>query len=62
MNSEYSDDFYVTGKGCMSIFVMKKEYVQRFSMSGPNYNDYSAPFNFTPDQILVERLKKRLRL
>jgi hypothetical protein len=39
---------------------MVKEMVQNqtFSMSGPNYNDYSAPFNFTPDQILVERLKK----
>lgn len=61
MNSEYSDDFYVTGKGCMSTICdneTKANSYQTFSMSGPNYNDYSAPFNFTPDQILVERLKK----
>ncbi len=61
MNSEYSDDFYVTGKGCMSTICdneTKASSYQTFSMSGPNYNDYSAPFNFTPDQILVERLKK----
>ncbi|BAP33365.1 initiator RepB protein [Chryseobacterium sp. StRB126] len=61
MNSEYSKDFYVTGKKLVNTVLEGKEYGTEkdfLSISGPNYNDYSAPFNFTADQALVERLKK----
>ncbi|MDY0931043.1 hypothetical protein [Chryseobacterium sp. CFBP8996] len=61
MNSEYSEDFYVTGKGCLTTLCDKESNAasyEAFSVSGPNYSNYSAPFNFTPDQSLVERLKK----
>ena len=61
MNNEYSKDFYVTGKGLLTTVLDGKEYGSKegfVSISGPNYNDYAAPFNFTPDQPLVDRLKK----
>jgi hypothetical protein len=61
MSSEYSKDFYVTGKKLVNIVLEGKEYgIEKdfLSISGPNYNDYSAPFTFTTDQALVERLKK----
>lgn len=63
MNDEYSKDFYVSGKQitfvhCDGTKPGVGEYKEYLSISGPNYNDYSAPFNFTPDQALVERLKK----
>jgi hypothetical protein len=64
MNSEYSDDFYVTGKGCMTTLCDNEsnaDSYQAFSISGPNYDKYSAPFNITPDQSLVERLKKAVK-
>jgi len=62
MNSVYANDFFVSGKGVITAIcdddaksTSNYEYV---SISGPNYEDYSAPFNFTADQALVERLKK----
>lgn len=62
MSSEYSKDFYVTGKDFYLVecdnLEKRKENNQELSISGPNYNDYGAPFNFTPDQSLVERLRK----
>ncbi|WP_123947302.1 hypothetical protein [Chryseobacterium pennae] len=61
MNDEYSKDFYVTGKKLVNTVLEANEYgtEQDFlSISGPNYNDYAAPFSFTADQALVERLKK----
>lgn len=62
MSNEYSDDFYVTGKNfnlsvCDDEAKTTSNY-QQLSISGPNYNNYGAPFNFTPDQALVDRLKK----
>lgn len=61
MNNEYSKDFYVTGKKLVNTVLEGKEYGTEkdfLSISGPNYSDYTAPFNFTADQALVERLKK----
>ncbi|MBC5836190.1 hypothetical protein G6N05_14855 [Flavobacterium sp. F372] len=61
MNNEYSKDFYISGKGLVNTVLEGKEYgtlIDFLSISGPNYNDYAAPFNFTPDQALVDRLKK----
>lgn len=62
MSSEYASDFFVSGKGIMTTLcddeAKTTSYPEYFSVSGPNYKDYSAPFNFTPDQALVERLKK----
>ncbi|WP_343662600.1 hypothetical protein [Chryseobacterium mucoviscidosis] len=61
MNNEYSKDFYVTGKKLVNTVLEGKQYGTEkdfLSISGPNYDDYTAPFNFTADQALVERLKK----
>ena len=61
MNNVFAQDFYVTGKKIVKTVLEGKEYGSTYdylSVSGPNYEDYSAPFNFTPDQSLVERLKK----
>lgn len=62
MSSEYASDFFVSGKSIITSLcdddaktTSLYEYV---SISGPNYEDHSAPFNFTADQALVERLKK----
>ncbi|WP_375182220.1 hypothetical protein [Chryseobacterium sp.] len=62
MSSEYSEDFYISGKGSNTVTCDDEaktvSYYQDISISGPNYNNYGAPFNFTPDQALVDRLKK----
>lgn len=63
MNSEYSADFFVSGKNltfvhCDNDKPDQGSYKEYLSISGPNYKDYTAPFNFTPDATLVERLKK----
>jgi hypothetical protein len=60
MSNEYSNDFYISGKefNNASCTDGKKRVYDFLSISGPDYNDYGAPFNFTPDQSLVERLKK----
>ena len=60
ISNEYSNDFYISGKEFNNAsWTDGKNRVYDFlSISGPNYNDYGAPFNFTPDQSLVERLKK----
>ena len=60
MNSTYSNDFYITGKKVLQTALEGSQYAEysdNISISGPNYADYSEPFNFTPDQALVERLK-----
>ncbi|MCS3530541.1 5'-3' exonuclease [Chryseobacterium sp. JUb7] len=63
MNSEYSDDFYIQGR--QLIYVQcdydkagQGNFYNNLSISGPNYNNYRTPFSFTPDQALVDRLKK----
>lgn len=60
MSPEYSKDFYISGKDFNNASCTDgKNLVYQFlSISGPNYNNYGAPFNFTPDQSLVDRLKK----
>ena len=62
MSSEYATDVFVSGKGIVSTLcddeAKTTSFPEYISISGPNYEDYSAPFNFTPDQALVERLKK----
>lgn len=62
MSNEYSEDFYIMGKDlikseCDNVEETKSNN-QEVSISGPNYDGYSAPFNFTPDQALVARLRK----
>ncbi len=62
LSNEYSDDFFMSGKNlgstkCSDESTNQFEYM---SIAGPNYEDYSAPFNFTPDQTLVERMRKAL--
>lgn len=63
MSNEYSDDFYITGKNLFSgDCTNKKKYDgQELSISGPNFNGYNPPFNFTPDQPLVDRLRKAFK-
>lgn len=58
--SEYSDDYYVKGSGMIYVEWGKKskEYQNELSIGGPNYNDYSNPFDFKNDDALLERLKK----
>lgn len=60
MSNEYSSDFYISGKGFEKASCTNDEndIYDFLSISGPNFNKYGAPFNFTPDQSLVERLKK----
>jgi len=60
MSNEYSKDFYISGKEFNSANCTdgKNRTYDFLSISGPNFNDYGAPFNFTPDQSLVERLRK----
>ncbi|WP_234108593.1 MULTISPECIES: hypothetical protein [Chryseobacterium] len=63
MSEEYASDFYIYGKNLLKVNWtvngkpdnQSDEYV---SISGPNYNDYPAPFGFKMDKILVERLRK----
>lgn len=63
MNDEYSKDFYIQGR--QLIYVQcdydkagQGNFYNNLSMSGPNYNNYRTAFSFTPDQALVDRLKK----
>lgn len=63
VNNEYSKDFYVSGTQMVFIhhhYDKSGEGVSGnyLSISGPNYNNYLTAFSFTPDQALVERLKK----
>lgn len=60
LSNEYSDDFFMSGKqlGSAKCGDGSSNQFEYMSIAGPNYNDYSAPFNLTPDQTLVERLKK----
>ncbi len=63
LSNEYSDDFFLSGKKSAHTKCPGEDYGTDFeyvSVAGPNYNDYSAPFNFTPDQTLVERMRKAL--
>lgn len=62
-SSEYSNDFYVKGS-VIKYTDFGKEFNFRnisnneISIAGPNYNNYTQPFNFKNDDALVERLKK----
>lgn len=60
MSPEYSNDFFISGKGFNNVNCTDgtNNTYEFLSISGQNYNNYGAPFNFTPDQSLVERLKK----
>jgi len=63
MNSEYSEDFYVSGYKLVYIQHHydkpgKGDFHSNLKISGPNYNGYLGSFYFTPDQALVDRLKK----
>lgn len=63
MTDEYSSDFFISGKQILNIKWTeagkeKTNSIDNLSISGSNYNDYQSFFNFTPDQALVERLKK----
>ena len=60
MSPEYSNDFFISGKEFNKANCSdgKNSVYEFLSISGQNYNNYGAPFNFTPDQSLVERLKK----
>ncbi|WP_131724303.1 hypothetical protein [Chryseobacterium indologenes] len=60
---EYSSDFYVKGSGltytaCDKGYEHYNKSKNELSIGGPNYNDYSEPFDFKNDNSLVERLKK----
>ncbi|GAA4166233.1 hypothetical protein GCM10022217_39680 [Chryseobacterium ginsenosidimutans] len=62
-SSEYSADFYVKGTGivrtaCEKGYEARGGNYNELSIGGPNYNDYSDPFEFKNDNSLVERLKK----
>lgn len=62
ISNEYSNDFYVAGKALQSTSCPDRRdwsgVYENISISGPNYNEYHIFFNFTPNQALVERLKK----
>lgn len=60
MSPEYSNDFFISGKEFNKANCSdgKNSVYEFLSISGQNYNNYGAPFNFTPDQSLVDRLKK----
>lgn len=63
LSNEYSEDFFISGKGMGLTTCVKDTKPNTFeyiSIAGPNYNDYSAPFNFNTDQDLVERMRKAL--
>lgn len=63
MSNEYSDDVFISGKSLNPSQCTGEqnptiyEYV---SISGPDYNEYGAPFDFTTDKSLSERMKKAL--
>ncbi|MCD1118460.1 hypothetical protein [Chryseobacterium turcicum] len=62
VSNEYSSDFVVSGTKLWSAEKSNDpgslSYGQNQFISGPNYEDRDILFNFTPDQALVERLKK----
>lgn len=63
LSNEYSEDFFMSGKGMgvtTCVQDTKPNHFEYISIAGPNYKDYSSPFNFTPDQTLVERMRKAL--
>jgi len=63
LSNEYSEDFFMSGKSMgltTCVQDTKPNVFEYISIAGPNYKDYSSPFNFTPDQTLVERMRKAL--
>lgn len=63
LSNEYSEDFFISGKQ-MGVTTCVKDsapsYFEYISIAGPNYNDYSTPFNFNTDKALQERMRKAL--
>jgi hypothetical protein len=62
ISSEYSDDFFVSGKRLVVVTYLEngKEYSadEFVSIGGDNYNKYRDNFNFKTDTALLERLRK----
>lgn len=63
MGDEYTDDLYISGRGLIYVECDYDRAGQgnsfnNLSIGGPNYNNYRAPFSFTPDAALMERLRK----
>lgn len=61
MSDEYSSDFYVFGKILTHSVCPGDEYGTDYdyiSISGPNYDDHSVPFDFNMDNMLLERMRK----
>ena len=62
ISNEYSSDFIISGVKLYSVEESRDpgtlKYGQNIFISGPNYEDRDVAFNFTPDQALVERLRK----
>ncbi len=62
MSNIFSNDFWIQGNGLLSVKCEKSEGQGKnfVSISGPDYNNYTAPFNIM-DQPLIERLKKAFK-
>lgn len=58
MSSEYSSDFFISGKKLLITTCGGNQIMEFISLGGPNYNEYTTPFRFNTDTALVERLKK----
>jgi len=63
LSNEYSEDFFISGKQ-LGVTICEKDktpgYFEYISIAGPNYNDYSSPFNLNTDKALQERMRKAL--
>ena len=64
ISNEYSSDLIMSGVKLYSVEESRDpgslKYGQNIFISGPNYESRDVAFNFTPDQALVERLRKAL--
>jgi hypothetical protein len=63
ISSEYSKEFYVSGYKLIYLQHHydkpgKGDFHSNLHVSGPKHNGYLGSFYFTPDQALVERLRK----
>lgn len=59
-SAEYSNDYFVKGSGMIFVEWGKEsnEIQNELSIGGPNYHNYSSPFDFKNDDALLERLSK----
>lgn len=63
ISNEYSDDLFISGKGFNPSKCTDDKYptiYEYLAISGPNYSDHGAPFNFTTDKSMTERMRKAL--